>query len=444
LIATAALAAQYAGTLELLDTSRVDGVAVQPPPLTPSGTGHIAIAGTVSTTPTARLRLRNRRWDWLLSYSPALALGDIELLSGTQPLIMNTAVASVGWTDRLVTLRLTETATYGVQSLIYAYTVPLPAAVAAMPTMPVTPGMPMPPTMTPPAGQPASNLPATTFESGSSNTAGTIAWRPSRRITNTLFGGYNIAGNLSNNPQSAVVLPLQYGPFGSYTFDYAASPNDSLVTRLNAQYTTTPQGLCTPPAATTCRIEAPFISLEEAARRRLSETATVSVGAGASAAIIQSVNGPAWAILPIADVRFVDQLGPAAVGGGGMPAGGGGAANVLTLSATLAPAVDINTGQINNLVQVNATVTKEVAQHVFLTLGAGAMHSVPPSSYTMEGVNGAVSARWSVSRQIDLGCGFTGFYQTQDYVVGTNTIPQNNSVETGYVSVLGRLPILKF
>jgi hypothetical protein len=288
--------------------------------------------------------------------------------------------------------------------------------------------------MTAPAGQPASTSPATTFESGSSNTSGTVVWRASRRITNVFFGGYNVAGNLSNDPRTAVVLPLQYGPFGSYTLDYGVTHRDSLLTRLNGQYTTTPYGLCTPPTATFCRIESPVISLQELARRRLSTSASISVGAGVSAAIVQRDAGPAWAILPTGEVRYIDRLGVA----------GALDTSTLTLAATLAPAVDINTGQINNLVTVTAMAVRRVAHDVYLTVSVGGLRSVPPYSFPITGVNGSVSARWQVNRRIDISCGLSGFFQTQEFAVGAGAIPANNGAEIGFVSMVARLPTLKF
>src|SRR5580698_2032464 len=112
MIATAVLAADYAGTFELLDTSRIDARATQPAPIvnTP-GPGRLILAGDVSTTAVARLHLNDRQWDYVLAYSPSFLLTDFEL--GIEPQVLQTGTNSIAWHDRFVGVTVSESASYG-------------------------------------------------------------------------------------------------------------------------------------------------------------------------------------------------------------------------------------------------------------------------------------------------------------------------------------------
>ena len=114
MIATAVLAADYAATLDLSDsteirartTQQIWAPADQPiPPLTTD------LGIDLYTQPQARLRVDDRVWEWVVVYTPWLLLPDLEL--GVTPQLYQVGSASVAWHDRRVRLMIGEDASYG-------------------------------------------------------------------------------------------------------------------------------------------------------------------------------------------------------------------------------------------------------------------------------------------------------------------------------------------
>jgi hypothetical protein len=294
------------------------------------------------------------------------------------------------------------------------------------------------------------------FTFGASNTSASVMLRATRQVTLLLSGGYSVTGNLSNNannPNVAVVLPEQFGPFGAASVVYAVSRSDSLVTLASAQETTTPLGECFPPRANGqyCRQVEPILQVQEALRHRLSTTATISLSVGAAATIEQATTEKAdvreWAILPIGGLTFTDRIG-------GIDNRD---ASTLMLSALVAPAVDVNSGGLDNLVQTNATLKNPVAPNVFLSLTAGVLQSIPPDPSPLTALNGGVDLRFRITRQVDVSLGVQGFWQRQAFygavpaatamgaaVAPGTAAPTTTASEIGYAMLTARVPTLHF
>lgn len=410
----AILVAQYAGTLDLLDTTRIAGRATQPPPTefvtrTP---GAVVIAADAATAPLAILRLRHRRLDCSLSYAPTFTASDLELGFNLQTLHAGTA--SVGWQEGLVRVTLSETATYGRFNSANLYQ---PPTAPSQPTTPQTgPGQV---TMLNTAPAP------TTIDVGSSNTNATIAVRASRRVTFTLSGGYIVSGGVTTFARQ--FLPEQFGPIATTSVTYAVSRRDSLATIASAQDTIT-SGVCPGqvfPTTSFCRQEAPIAQVQETFRRQVSPTTNLSLGAGAAASIQDTATERDLVILPVAVASVSTRLT---------------AQRTFTVSALAAPNVDVRTGLVSDRVQTTASLSDRLSPAVTLAVYAGWLQSVPfprDDPFPVTAFNGGIDVRIRVHRQVDLGLGYQAFWQDQS---GYGTVVS----QIGYVSVTGRVPTLHF
>jgi hypothetical protein len=274
MLAIAVLAAQYAGTFEVLDTTRIQARASQPAPIVSIATtnsnanantptqGQDVLSVDVSTLPTARLRLRDRFWDWMLSYAPNLTAGAIEL--GLNPQISQSGAAAVAWHERSLRLSLSEAGTYGQINSAF-----------------------LQPTQT---GQSVTLQPAASFSTidfASSMTNFTASFLAGRSAAVFLSGTYFVSGGLTTGSQA--VLPRQYGPRVDVGVSDAISRLDTLSTMATAQETNT-YGACPNQTGTPvqyCAEQAALSLLQETLRHQLSPVSTLSVGGGVAASIIQ-------------------------------------------------------------------------------------------------------------------------------------------------------------
>jgi len=422
MIAAAVLLAQYAGTLDFLDTTRVGTRATQPPALLSDPPRKIVLALDLSTAPTARFRMADRRWSWTLSYSPVLTARDAELglrwPSGSpqinDALLLHTGLATFGWHDRFVSVGLTEAAAYGMLNSALLY------------QLPAAPGQTTPLQSVP---QP------TTIEFGSSNTEGNIAVRLARPVVAALSGGYMVSGGLDQN-----ILPEQYGGRAGASVAITLSRSDAVSTLANVQDLNT-SGPCPPvvpsppqPAPIAlCRERTLVFQLQETLRHQLSAAATLSASAGAAVSeLVEHDNGQEILVIqPVGVVALNQRLGanPAAV---------------LTLSAQLSPTVDILTGIPSERAQLTATMANPILSSVLITFTLSAMKSAAlftsdPSSdrYLVTVLSGAIEGRVRLSPQVDLGVGLQAFWQDQENFA-------TFSSEIGYLSVTARAPTLHF
>src|SRR5260370_5959175 len=213
MIAAAVLLAQYAGTLALIDTTRVGTRATQPAPRLESPAREIVLALALSTTPTVRLRMAERHWDWTLSYSPVLPATDLELGLAGDALLLHAGVAAFGWRGRFVTVTLSEAGAYGTVNSALLY------------QLPAAPGQTTPLQSAPPP---------TNIDFGSSNTDGNVTVRLGRPVVASLSGGYMVSGGLSTKAQ--LILPEQFGPRAGAPVAIALSRADAVPTLARAHY----------------------------------------------------------------------------------------------------------------------------------------------------------------------------------------------------------------
>ena len=114
-----------------------------------------------------------------------------------------------------------------------------------------------------------------------------------------------------------------------------------------------------------CVTQAGLAQVLETLRRRLSRTLTLSLGAGASAALINApAVGEEVVIQPVATVALIDGLER-------------NDRSTLTLSANLTPFVDIRTGLVDDRAGATATLVDQITPTLTFRLMANALQSVP-------------------------------------------------------------------
>ncbi len=437
MIATAVLAADYAGTFELLDTSRVGARATQPAPIviTPVH-GRLVLGGDASTTATARLHINDRRWDYLLAYSPSLSVTDFEL--GTAPQFLQTGTAALSLRERFVQVTVSETASYGELNTAVPYQQPVipaqePGQAPPATGQTVTPGQtgqtPVP-GMTPAAGPvfAAQGQKAQDFSFFSSDTQGGVALFE-RRVAISVVGGYRRSGGLGQDAQA--YLPAQFGPRASLAISYAVSREDTVITVASAQNTITPLGECfpltNPPSI--CRTEAPILQLQELLQSRLSGTTSLSAGAGAAVDVAVTPAGERELVIdPVATATVIEQLDARR-------------ADTLGLSLQLAPLVDIRTGLPSERIQATASLSTQVSPSVVVISSAAILKSIDVPIHDpapIVALSGSLEARLRISPEVDVGLGAQALWENQP------GYPPPLATETGYVNVTARVPTLDF
>jgi hypothetical protein len=478
LLAGALLLAQYAGTLDLGQTSRLDARAAQPLPQIATPPSEIALAADASLAVSARLRVSDRRWDWLLSYSPSFGVTDLEL-SPAAPVLSNAGTLGVVWHDRSVRLSLSESGSIARETIANLYATPVagqtaPGSTTTPPGGTTTPpgGTTMQPggTTTQPSTAVGQNgttnttaVPTQSFWYMSSNTTGSLSVRASPRLLFSLFGGFSLSGNLENTTQINQIYPEQYGPSASATMFYTSSLRDTFVTSASGQNTTTLNPVCVTPTAgtlptgttaTTCgRQDVPLISLQQSARHALSDAASIGGSVGLSGTIYQLNTGSAWGILPTFGINFLQRLSRDLHDPRGANEG-----SSFRAAVELDPTINVFTGAPSSRLQVTSTFTNRLSSLFVFAYNIAATKTVDfphadQSPLTL--ISGAVDLRIRVSKLIALSLGIQAFWQDQ-LNVGTLPTPSmpapantatsswvTTTTEVGYVALSARLPTLK-
>jgi hypothetical protein len=424
MIAAAVLLAQYAGTLDVLDTVRIGARVTQPAPIvainssgasTQPTQGRDVVSADVSMAITARLQLRDRRWDYVLTYSPTFTAAAVEL--GFNPQTFHNGVATVAWHDRFLRVTLSEVGSYGQYNSAFLYAQPTaPGQTVVLQSAPVP----------------------TTIDFGASNTLASVAFRFERHATLTIAAGYSFAGGL--NAVGQAVLPEQYGPRADVSLTYGLSRRDSLVT-LVGSYDLTTWGACPgqalassqqPTAIQYCRERASSLDLRETFRHQLSATASLSLHAALDASIEEGPSvGKELVILPGGGGAFDARFGTKGL-------------STFTLSASVDPYVDIRTGLVSNRLTATAAVSDRASSSVTLRYSVGVLRSLPfPMSdpYPLTTLNGGVDSRIRLSRQFDVVLGTQALWQ---YQPGFDPAISTIVSAIGYVGVTARAPTLHF
>jgi hypothetical protein len=446
MIAAIVLVAQYRGTLDVSDTTRIDARVSQPPLVITESTSNdmanaperkVLIGADLSTTPVARLGLTGRRWDFSLIYSPSLTLPDVELGFDTTGrgtgnpafLATNNVTSAFGWHDRFTRITIREAASYG--ELLTTLPGSVQAAATPAGTTQAGSTVQTAPPMGPPINPTAQPLLVSQAVSyGSSATTASIATQVSRRATLSVSGGFLASGGLDR--ESWRQIGSQYGPNVSASVGYTFSRIDSLGVTASAEeiYTAVcAQGLGITPGEA-CQRYAPDGQLVATLAHRLSRTTSLSLTAGAAAYYDETPIGKSE------DEIVIQPVGIATLSGTFGPRG----KSSYSLSAALAPYVDPRTGSPTNRVQGTANLSAPLPNRMTLNVTAGLLQSVPwpvtdPNPIT------AVTAMGEVRKHLDLHL---------DVAIGAQLLWQNQSgygtvgSEIGYVSVSASAPTLRF
>ncbi len=382
MIATAVLAADYAGILELNDVTTLRARATQ---------GQGAGLDFVEA-PTASVRVADRLSTYTLTYSPTLTLPDFE--QGIHPQLINVGNAIAAWHHRSTSFTVTEGAMYGVLDSAYLQQ-----------TQILMPGQQPPLNALPNPGF------ITVF---GSTTDATLRQGVGRRVVLLLSGGYLVSGGA--DPASRDELPEEYGPRASASLAYTASRLDLLTTRVLVQELHT-KGGCPPVATGTqvtmvgvpqeaglvlCRERVESAQLDETLRRRLSRTTILTLGAGAAVYDTDATDlGVQETLLyPVALAQLSSHFGFKGT-------------SELSLYAQLAPNVDPLTGLTAEYLQGSANLTDVLTSSRRLHLGVSALKTLQSDhGYNdVSLVTGSADATLGLDRLSDLSFGVQGLWQ---------------------------------
>jgi hypothetical protein len=441
MIVTAVLAAQIAGTFDVADTTRFSVRASQPPPLADAHVngkvvpGEVLLAADASTGASARLRLRERRWEYSLGVTGSVSASDLE--QQVLPLAYATANASQGWRGRLVSVSFSESGSYGLVSAA----VPYQQAAAANPMM-TSPGMTGQPMM---QGQPgmqgqtaapgATTLlgqQQATVSLGSFDGAGNLGWRLSHTTAVNVQAGYSVSGGLDTTSRS--ILPEAFGPRAALTVSTTLSRTESLTMSLRGRDTIS-VGFCTlfqsNASGGLCREEVPDAEADASLRHKFSHTGTVSVSGGVAATVAATPGLNELVLVPIGSATVTDTFGREGISG-----------YVATVAFT--PTVDIRTGLPSNRVTLTGVVSDRFAPRALLSLSAGLTQSLPfpaDDPYPLTTCSTTAEVRYLADRKTTVGVGLGAFVQHQSVPGGG---PEWAASEIAYISVTANGPTLHF
>jgi hypothetical protein len=291
------LAAALDGIFTLTD--RTDTRLRDPDPIT----GRAAL--DVDSFLDARAVVRARKDLYTLAYLPQLSFIDVNNPEARVTTFLNAGLASAEWNWPRTLLSLTERASYGTQSFVSLQGATAPGTTPATP-----PGQP--PTV--PTVQPVPYAATFPYESSITTLASSLHLRPwtlRASIGYQLAGSTNHASETTTPPATGTTpaetaqvqlesLPLQKGPIGEVSADYAATPHDDLVTDLKAietSFSTGPEVL--------------LADLEEQWAHKWSRATDTLLAAGGAAARARSTfTSPYTADAdPVAEATLNEKLG---------------------------------------------------------------------------------------------------------------------------------------
>jgi hypothetical protein len=385
MLATAVLAADYAATLDLTETSEVRIRTTRQfdvAPGQPSTTGPAPLGFDLYEAATARLHAYNHRWDWFVTYAPTLVLPDLEV--GVTPLLLNNGGVSGVWHDRYLRLTLGEDGTYGFENSAYL--------VAAQPV----PGQP-------PVQQPAT--PPTNIQFAYSRSYASFGARLDRQNSLTLGAEYFWRGGV--DPASQATFPDQQGVLGSVLVEHEVSRIDRLSTLASVQTTTFSTVSCTLlvgqtiPAGATCAPQYVISSAEETLSHQASRTVGFTLGAGGAVVNSRYDNSIPYqtVVYPVAEASMAMRLGREKE-------------HSLVLLARLAPYVNTVQAIVTNNLIGEATLTEPLSQRVGMRVDVGMGQTIPPQQAgALSLVRGEISFLYHVSAAVDVTLGERSFWQ---------------------------------
>jgi hypothetical protein len=405
LAATAALAADYAGTIDLIDRTEfrvrtTEEVAV-PTPLVANTNANVGY--DLFTQPILRVRLYERTWELEASYAPSFTFADLEF--GFTPTILHSGDLRAAWRDRFVTLGVIQAISYGQTNGAYV----VPNA-----TQQPAPGQP--PLVT-------AALTPTTIDYIASRSGGSVGVRVGRRDVILASAEYDINGG--TNAASRAVAPEQSGPRANVAYEYAISRRDQVLTNALFQGTDFIGLQCLPPdgnpnAFFSCAPQSRIFEVGEALHHLITRRAYVSVGAGFAATMSRLQTEGTWqtAYYPTGEaVLSIDFPAPSGEAYG-VPVSQGGhpmMASTLRLSGRLGPLVDIRTGDVFNSVGAEGSFAVPASQQVAFQTSAGFLQYLP--TYAAGAVSLAhseVEVDYALDPFVSFALGGRGVWQSQN------------------------------
>ena len=392
------IAADYAGTFEVGDTSELRARLTSQAAAGQPGQSGI----DVYTQPRLRMRVVTRDgWAFIVGNAPIFTWDDIELgaCSGCFT-FYDTGNASVGWHDRTVSVTLSEDASGGLYNIAAG---PLPQA------MPM-PGQMQMPAQGPPAMPPSQQLVPnqTTFVS-SEATHTVLALQAQLNRVESLSLGVSYLTNGGVDAAAQRYFPEQYGPRADASFTYALSRRDQAITLAYAfatQFTpaqcydsTTgaviPVGLCNPAAQ--------MAQVSEGIRHAVDRETTLSADAGISGSRSRSTDGVPYdeRLYPNADVEITRRFG---VHG----------KSSFLLGASLMPVLDWRTGIVNERLQGHIALTDALTELVSFHATVDGSQTVPTDAPLAASVlSGLAEVTYQSSRTVMFAGGARAWWQQQ-------------------------------
>jgi hypothetical protein len=403
MIATAVLAADYAGTLDLNEVTMVRARATQ---------GQDAALDFVETA-TASAQLHDRLSAYTLTLSPMLTLPSVE--QSFQPQLLNVGTAIAAWHYRKTSFSVTEGAMYGLINSSYLVATQQTTAGEA----PIITTVPQP----------------KTFTLIGSTTDATFRQAIGHRVVLSLSADYLVSGGA--DAVSREVLPEEYGPRAIASLAYTLTRHDVLTTRAIVQEIRT-TGECLPPVAVFCRERAESVQVDETLRHNLSRSMLLALGAGAAAYDMYALNtgNELTIVYPVVLGQLSYRFGVQGT-------------SELAIYAQLAPSVDPLTGFVAEYLQGSANLTDVVTSTLTVHLGVGGLKTVSssdnsaslnpnnPDEEDVSLITGSADVTLRLDRHVDLTLGAQGLWQ--DHAGYGNLL----SV-FGYVALTVRAPPTRF
>jgi hypothetical protein len=391
MIPSAVVLADYAGTLDLSNRTEVRG----------RHTANAVPDTSLDLTDlaTARLGLRDHRWNHGLGYTALLSAPDTQ--AGLSPQVMQMADVSTAWHDRLVRLGLAEYVSYGFTNTSYLFGGP---PVPIVPTTPTTgPAIPTPvgPATPAPLTQPA------VLKTASSRTVLTGAAQLSRRLTATSLLEYSTSGGVDD--ASRAFLPLLSGPRAEAIGTYRLTRLDGLETRVGAQRTTTTAGPCSPlltnvPPGSVCSSSADTAQATEGWLRRLTRTSTATLAAGASLVHLRvRLEDPfITRAYPVVRASFVHDRLVEDVHA------------IVRVDAAVAPGIDLRTGTVDQRATAAVVLTLPISRVTLTGTFSGARTLYTLFAQPTTALQGAFDVEYRVDRHVGVGGGLRYGFLAQD------------------------------
>jgi hypothetical protein len=382
------LAAGYAGTLELSETSEVRGRVNSNP---------VDVGVDFLEQPQLRTRVTDRRWDFDFTYTPSLTLPDLQ--SRLDPQFFQTGTTGIAWHDRILRVGFTESVTHGTFNSAFLTSLTPAASSTAGGTASA---------VLQPAARPGNITTLTT------NTAAAVSIRIDRRSSLFLDGAFTRSGGLDERSQQSI--PEQRAVSADGAFSLALSRRDRALTSARGLGTDFGLTACTAPttqAATPtnqCMPQARLIQAGQAIEHSIGRATALGVSAGLSISWSRQEHADPYRIVPYPNAgaylrhRFGER-----------------GTSALVLDAQVAPAVDAVSGQVSQRVQGQLTLTEPLDSQTTLRVFGSALQTIPgtdPPDITLVG-GGAEVAELVSRRLLQVAVGGRGAWQNGSVLVGS-------------------------